>query len=651
MTAPSFTPPTAVDCYVTIGGERVADGTTDVESPVALSGAKVVWGRATTVDQPDAASASFQIADYSGDRTFAKLAAVGRLCTIRASATAWSGSSSIDTIPDPSFTGGTYGQTPPNVVARSGTAKVAVVGDGGKGLQITTTGKSAPVALILPGPPSTLVDAWDLIPTTVVGSPWKVSIGNATAAPGVTIRVGVARISSPTEVASAVIEWDPTPWSPSSAYARTYTPKVAGVWLGIAVKLDPWALPWDHAAPPAGWGAGSWDEIPDSVTWDYLGDGIRLDNAQLAAPVPDSIRDVVVFAGRITDAVAAWDEQIGACLVDVTASDLTADLGNRDVGAAPWPAEALSARVSRILTAAGMPTLEVVYGPSPVNLGALQVGRVDVDRQQCWPMISGLVSGVDGVAWLGVHSSVAPYVYVEDPAGRPPGLALVDVDGSPAIEPDTTVDGVILSAHRVDLEPVRWVQTNADLATRVAVRWQDQTTSPDPTERTVELRRDDLEALTDDNGVRAVSVGSQVTSSADATGIADRVLIRLARNNGWRVGNVRRRVEVDESVEEVNDLLDLLDGTTRLGRPVVLVDLPPWSPVDVDAAATYLEGGAYEYTDGRWILDLVLSDATGTGGSVQWDELDPAWSWDSFGEISWDDLQGVGPPPSTTTIG
>lgn len=647
MTAPTFIPPTPIDAYLTIAGERVADGSTDVQSPVVLSGLQLTWGRPSTVDQPDTATARFTIADYSGNQTFVKLAAVGQGVQVHASAIAWDPDNPVQTIPDPGFTVGVIGRRPRNVTVTAGaTATVQESGgDNGRWLQVRpdVTGRPATV-LILPAAPSSVVGAWDHIPATYPGQTWRAAIATGVRAVGVTLWVGVAEISAPDRVDQAAISWDPVPWNPDlGPYSRDYAPTTAGRWLAIAVKADPAALVWDAAPWP------SWDEIPAGITWDILGDGFAVDGVTLDAPTAGAVRDVTVFAGRITDAAAQWDEGAGACLVDVTAADLTADLTNRDVGAEPWPAETLAARITRILAAAGV-TLDVRYGPSPAGLSSLQVGRVDVDRQQAWTMIADLIAGVDGVGWLAVHATEDSFLWVEDAAGRTATLQLVDDGtGHPTIVVATGdgEDTVSLSACDVDLEPVQWVQTNADMATRVAVRWQDQTTDPDPTERTTELRRDDLEALTAQYGVRRVSVGSQLTTETDASAVADRVLTRLARQDGWRVAGIRHTVEPAEPVDLVNTVLDMLDGTRRLGLGVILTDLPAWSPIAAGELATFLEGGRYDYTDGAWTLEMVLSAATGTGTSITWDQLDPAWSWDDFPPgMTWNDLTGVGPGSS-----
>jgi hypothetical protein len=102
--------------------------------------------------------------------------------------------------------------------------------------------------------------------------------------------------------------------------------------------------------------------------------------------------------------------------------------------------------------------------------------------------------------------------------------------------------------------------------------------------------------------------------------------------------------DVAPTVDGVDLMLALLDGTSRIGAPIVLGDLPEWTPAGA-TVGVYLEGGTYRYVGGRWVLELGVSASTGLGESAAWDELDPSWQWDQWSpEITWDDLRGVAAP-------
>lgn len=643
MSSPGFAL-TPVTCRVVIQGETVADGADPAANPSALSGLEVTWGRATTVDQPDTGTCAFTLEDVSGDQAFARIAAVGRTVDVWATGTSSSGETA-ETIPDPTFT--LPDGAPPPWILRATPAAASVVGGA---LRLMPAGDpNDPVnsqVRILPAPPGGADPAaWDLIPTAQPGQRWNVALDVVATAPGATMRVGIEWWSDAGHTRHG------PKWlgdlAPATVGRHTWTvtppPEATGQWLSLIVKsATGWA--WDDV--PA---SLTWDNVDPSWTWDSMA-GVTLDNVSLVAPVNPLIRDVLVFSGRITDATSGWDLAAGAARVDVTASDFTAELANRDVGAEPWPSEPLSARAARIVAASGSP-VQLRIDPKP---GAAVVSRLDVDRQQVFPMLGALASGVDAVLWAAVHATTGQYLWIEDMTTRPAVLTLAkDADGIVRIVPggSGSATGIALSACDVDLEPVRWTQTNSDMATRAVVTYQDQTTTPDTTERTVSVVDVAAEDPTGPYGVRRVSVASQLTTAAAATELADAVLTRLARTGGWRVGGLVYHVETFADAAQVATALTLLDGTTRIGAPILLDDLPPWSPADSDRTSGYLEGGRYTYQDGAWILSLIMSSAAGVGESIRWDQADPSWRWDDFDPaISWNDLRGVGAPVATGRI-
>lgn len=634
--------PTPITCAVFIAGELVADGAdTTSTAPTALSGLEVTWGRATTVDQPDTSTAAFTLEDRSGDQAFARLAAIGRTVDIIATGTLYSGET-VETVPDPTLTL-PDGAPPPWILRATPQAARIVAGR----LRLEPAGEQpAPVnsqVRILPAAPSDLDPAaWDAIPTAQPGQTWVASFDVVAAAPGAAMRVGIEwwddaghTRHGPQWLTSGLL---PATVGPHS-WQVTPPEAAAGKWLSLIIKTAT-GYAWDDLPP-----ALTWDTVDPAWTWDTMAH-LEVDNVHLAAPTNPQLRPVLVFTGRITDSVAAYDLTAGATLVDITAADTTAELANRDVGAEPWPAERLDVRAARIVAASGAATTLRI----DPRVAGFTVGRMDVDRQQVMPLLTDLATSVDAVIWSAVHITTGHYLWLEDTTQRAAMLTLALVDGTVQIVPAPAANGITLSACDVDLEPVRWTQTNADIATRAVVTWQDQSTTPDITERTVQVAYTAAEAPAERYGVRRVSVASQVTSAADATTVANAVLARLFQSAAWRVGGLTYRVYPEADPTQTSVALTLLDGTTRIGCPVLLVDLPEWSPVNGAETSGYVEGGRYTYEAGAWVLSLVMSSAAGVGESIAWDDLDPAWTWDLFDPaISWDDLTGVGPPPTATT--
>jgi hypothetical protein len=91
--------------------------------------------------------------------------------------------------------------------------------------------------------------------------------------------------------------------------------------------------------------------------------------------------------------------------------------------------------------------------------------------------------------------------------------------------------------------------------------------------------------------------------------------------------------------------MTILDATTRIGLPIMLTEVPAWSPAPTSRdVPLYLEGAKLTNTAGAWLLELLTSSAVAQGaGSIAWDQLPAGWQWDQFDPaISWDDLRGVG---------
>lgn len=265
-------------------------------------------------------------------------------------------------------------------------------------------------------------------------------------------------------------------------------------------------------------------------------------------------------------------------------------------------------------------------------------GTLDVDAALVGDDPSGVYfdgstpdTPTEDYAWTGaVHASPSTLSSVQPP----PTIEIGQGD------PNTGHD---LSACMILRDPITWVQDVSDVVTRVAVGWNVQgvdtdglTTTTEATEQLVDV------ALEVQHGTRRVQVSTDLQSAADAADVAQRILSRSTPVDGWRAeGLTIDDDDVLASSDGVALVLDLLDGTSRIGAPLVLGDLPFWSPAGADAGV-YLEGGTYRFVGGRWVLDLTVSGATGQGGSAAWDELDPTWIWNQWDPgITWNDLRGV----------
>jgi hypothetical protein len=633
-------------CVLWVDGVRYADGQPAElpADPVALTGLTVTWGRDTTIDQPAPASCAFTVLDLPGGARFTGKLAVGSRVQVRADATIYP-DPTVTVLPDPGFEAAPVGQPPVCITGNAAvTVQTTTVHAGARAARVDPVDPARRVRVIFPPAPFTPADpaGWDLVPRTLPGQSWR--YGAAVRVPTALAAVARAQVhpvtfTQPWPGSETVLDQTAAAGAPDAAgwsqHSALVTPP-PGVWLGICVDIYPTGPSWDDIPP-----ALTWDQVPPALAWDDLA-ATYVDDLVLLAPAAGASRAGEVFTGRVTDLEAEWDADRGGTLVKVTAQDDTAELANRYVGAQPWAAEPLGTRFGRILTAAGQ---AMAYTVDPVP-AARQVSYRDVDNQPATGLLQSLAQSAGAALWSATSLTTGPYLRVEDIDARPPLQKLALVGGVVVIVPATMPGGhgITISACDVLLDPVQWTQTVDDITTRVAIGWKDQTPDPaKPVDKTETLVNTAAETRF---GQRRVQVSTELAQQADAYAVGSSVLARLT-TDGWRIRGLTYRVDPADPLDAagIAVVMAVLDATTRIGLPILLTDVPAWSPAPTTATVPlYLEGAQLSNTDGAWELALTTSAARATGaGALAWDQLDPAWAWDQFDPgMSWDDLRGVG---------
>lgn len=624
---------TNVDCWVEVAGTRFADTGPDLVAgvPTALADLSVQWGRETTVDQPAAATCQFLVDDRPGGTTFLESALdVGARVGVFASGDISTGAP-VNVAQDPGFESLPVGPVNNRVKVESGTAQ-AVSSPVHAGARAVVYDPAVSQWMLVP-PASFTSDptAWDAIPRFDPSRPWTWSLA---------VRPDYRQVV----VITPVLVSGPLATAPGAAVGpgvtvtgdggwhvvQGATDVVAGTpdsWLGLRVQVG--ARPAWTTVPT------TWVSTPG--TWlDYR--GVAIDDVGLLQPPGAVIRPALVFSGVVTDLSATLND-FGTARVQVTAVDQLAELENRGVGDVPWPAQPLTDRVQAVLTAAGVTVPARIDAP----LGALQVSWEDVDNQPAGTLLGGYAQGVDGVLWSATHATTGPYLWIENPQNRAQ-VGELELDGALVVivPTDELRGGTSLDGCLLPVAPVTWVRDVSDVITRVDATWAEQTLGddglPDPTDRTVTVDADP--ATVTKHGIRRYQVTTNLTSATDATNVAQRVLNRSASLE-WRIAGLQLDCGLTPPVDavDVGNVLDLLDGTARLGRAIIVDGADMWP--GGDTIGLYLEGGAYRF-DGAWTLDLNCSSHTGMGQSVLWNELDAGWSWSEFDPaIRWFDLWGV----------
>lgn len=415
-------------------------------------------------------------------------------------------------------------------------------------------------------------------------------------------------------------------------------------------SADPFAL----ADLSITWGRDNSIDQPDAATcsfeiMDPPGGSVRFDDTvALGSTVVvyselNGLRQVL-YGGRITDLDAHYDDAAGAAVCKVIAADLMADLGNRYVGSEPWVMESLAARAARILTAVGVSTAGLTI---PARPAATVVSRMDVDRQAAGALLQDLAVTSGAVLWSAYDPALGgPYLYFEDPAARASLYVFAQNVTTLLWAPAAGAGaGTPLSACEVLEDPVKWSRAVTDLITRATVRWKDQSTAPGTTDRSVQVVDTASEVQF---GARGISIGTDLTTAADATTLANGTLAAHSAGPTWRTSGLTWDLALTDDPDQATVALawTLLGGVSRLGYAIALTDLPYWTPTAA-AVQLYVEGGTYRYVadDGpaRWVLALNGSPASGLGGSLSYGQTDRSVRYvDVDRTVTFNDMIGVG---------
>lgn len=657
------------DCVVYVDGIRLADDYDRTGDPVAagepalLSGLTLRWGRDTTIDQPEPGTATMTLLDPPGGRSFAQLLRVGAALTIEATGTGWTDlppgepGYGPNTLPWADFEDETF-DLEPVYYGSQGNGKWTNLtretwpppaqGNGFGRLDLPWAPRSDLQARLelAPGPYARESDppgAWD--------GYRRWGTADATWSLTFTFRAWHARLD-------AAISVKEKPFRGGTSYLtwQAITQPSDGTWRTATINVDKRTWPgqlqfWPLAvfrvlqvptwADPLTLGP-TWADAK-YVTWRQLR-SFDLDGVELR---PDESSDqadatVLVFAGRITDVSVSLEDD--EPVIELTAADMAAELGNRVIGDVPWAASTVAVRANKILTAAGGGvTLFVDPGAA-----GIPVSWMDVDARPALELLQQLAISVDGVLWVGTHPTTGPYLRLEHSASRAPLFRLqTGPGGLLVVVPAAGARVLQVSACDLLAAPARFVQDVADVVTVAAVGWLEQTLDDDgkpaPTERSLIVTDGPAVAAL---GTRRLSLSTILSTAGAAQTVAAGILARTSSTD-YRVSGLLLGA-ADLAAADQQLVTRLLDGTARNGLPLVLVDLPDWSPAG-DAAPLYLEGGTYSYVAGAWNLDLVVSSAAASGVGLPWNSAG-AYRWTDFDPaILWRSLAGVQPVTAQLT--
>lgn len=649
-----MTGPTAT-CELWVDGTRVADTGTDLVSgfATALSGLSLTWGRDGQNEQPGPASLSMDLFDPYGNDEALDLLHVGSEVEVWAEGSWDAGTGYQETFDDPSLESWPLGDAEANLyVAPEPSHRATVLVDDTRGqvLDIAADKPSVDYVVVrIPprrfSPTGELPNAWDdKLQWEPFDKGWQVGVW-VLAPAGSTISTQIPVYTGPYPDASTAAIAGPQVTATGQWQSIGKTMGVASGpspgWLGITVFVLNLQIRWQDQAPARTWGSMG------TATWETV-TRVRVDYPSVKSPLGVQTRRVLAFSGEIAN-VELTPAGEGSTSVRAIAMDLGSQLGNTVIGDNPWPVQTLATRADRIAELAGITSSPRIRIDAP--LGPLQVSYRDVDAQPAYGLLQDLAQTGGGILWCATHAVTGPYLWIENPTERASLRAFTDTTGLITIT-GTTEDVNVLSACDLLEDGAAWRQDTADVITVVAVTWLEQGTDDEgqvtTTERTVTVT--DPTAITT-YGTRRLSVSTELIHESDATNMANAILA-TARAVAWRLEGITLDTEVtedwdiasvDEATREIS-LLNLLDGTSRMGAALTLVDMPGYAPRGAISSA-YVEGGRYDFANGFWKLALATSPSAAQGHSATWAEIGaahPTWKWNQWNPtVLWVQTYGV----------
>lgn len=316
------------------------------------------------------------------------------------------------------------------------------------------------------------------------------------------------------------------------------------------------------------------------------------------------------FAGRITDVDLGWDdageESPDSVVGQIIAAGYTADLGSRVVGDAPFPQELDGARVSRVLGLAGITT-----DPATSDPGTVQIIARDIDSQPALDVARQTAESAGGLVWE-TRSGDVRYSDAEHRRGMGVSLALDACD-------------LLITPQ--------WVRNKDGLVNSVSIGYgvaADGGEQP----RYTNTRPDSI----DKYGTYALSATTQLATLADATQMGS---LLLTRNGSpvWifeglpiDVGGLDAERTAALLSLDIHDLLSVTGLPSAGSAPTT--------------ATLWVEGWSETLAWGEHEIVVAVSGYCRTSPPPRWDDVNPAWTWDTVSpsSLTWDDAACFGPP-------
>lgn len=297
------------------------------------------------------------------------------------------------------------------------------------------------------------------------------------------------------------------------------------------------------------------------------------------------------FTGKLTDLLLGWDDE-GADTPDagvgqMVAVGVLADLGRRVVGDAPFPQELDGARVSRVMSLAG-----ITLDPGTSDPGTVQILPRDIDSQPALSVAQGAAASASGVVW-------------EARTG--------DVRYADALHRRNIPSALTLDACDILVTP-SWRRTLEGLVNQVSIGY-----GALPAEGEQPRYVAESTPSVGKFGRFNYSTTTELAALADAQAFGD---LLLARNSTpvWVMASLPVDIKgLDDARYNALLGLDMHSLLTLTGLPAI--GAAPTS------AVLWVEGWHETLSWDSHEIELVVSGYCRTVPAPRWDDVDPSWLW------------------------
>jgi len=316
------------------------------------------------------------------------------------------------------------------------------------------------------------------------------------------------------------------------------------------------------------------------------------------------------FVGRITDIALGWDDAgedtPNAGIGQIVATGILSEIGRRVVGDAPFPQELDGARVTRVMNLANI-SLDPLYS----DPGTVEILPRDIDATDALSVASEAATSGMGVLWQTKDGEVR-YADAQHRKNIPASI--------------------VLDACDVLVTPT-WSRTIQGLINKVSLGWGVAAEGASDQPRVYAQDDDSIFNF----GVYDFSVSTVIANEDDAKAQA-LFLVTLNSRPVW----IMTDLPVDMAGLDLAQTQAVLD--LDMHALVILTGLPVIAQHGDTTANLWVEGWQEHLEAGVHELTLTVSGYCRTAPPPTWDEMQPAQTWDSMGEITWNDIACLGPP-------